>query len=108
MGGLAALPITAKGRFTDFPLITGHSGSVTDFCFSPFHSNVLSSGSEDGSVKLWSIPPQEELVPNYRLSKPSLTLGPLSVSIYVVLNNTQFTVYLTVKDRECTLSSVFR
>lgn len=40
----------------DFPLIRGHKALVTDLKFSPFDSSLLASSSEDGTVKLWSIP----------------------------------------------------
>lgn len=40
----------------NFPLIRGHTSPVTDLEFSPFDSGLLASSSEDGTVKLWSIP----------------------------------------------------
>jgi len=40
----------------DLPLLKGHSGQVTDFEFSPFNDNLLSTSSEDGTIKLWLIP----------------------------------------------------
>lgn len=40
----------------DFPLIRGHTAIVTDIKFSPFNSGLLATSSDDGTVKLWSIP----------------------------------------------------
>ncbi len=41
---------------SNFPLIRGHSAAVTDLKFSPFVNNLLASASEDGTVKIWTIP----------------------------------------------------
>lgn len=41
---------------SSFPLIRGHSAAVTDLKFSPFVNNLLASASEDGTVKIWTIP----------------------------------------------------
>jgi len=44
-------------RFTaTLPLISGHKGAIQDLDFSPFHENMLSTCSTDGSVKIWMIP----------------------------------------------------
>ena len=40
----------------DLPLIKGHARPVVDFNFSPFNDSLLATASEDGTVKLWSIP----------------------------------------------------
>lgn len=40
----------------EFPVIRGHTAPVTDLKFSPFNSGLLASASDDGTVKLWSIP----------------------------------------------------
>lgn len=40
----------------DLPLIKGHAGPVVDFDFSPFNDYLLSTASQDGTVKLWQIP----------------------------------------------------
>lgn len=40
----------------DLPLIKGHAGPVVDFDFSPFNDSLLSTASQDGTVKLWQIP----------------------------------------------------
>lgn len=79
VGALAVLPLDACGRFSGFPLITGHSAQVTDFNFSPFKSELLATGSDDCMVKLWNIPNQNELESGLRLTQSVLSLGPFSV-----------------------------
>lgn len=77
---MCVLPIDASGRFSSFPLISGHSGAVTDFSFSPFHNRLLATGSEDNFVKLWRIPGDSILQDDFHLTHPSSTLGPFVVS----------------------------
>jgi len=56
-GSLAVVPNSKIGRLPrDLPLISGHSGGVLDFEFSPFADNMLASVSEDMTVKIWNIP----------------------------------------------------
>ena len=40
----------------DIPLIRAHLQNVSDVRFSPFIPNLLSTSSDDGTVKLWQIP----------------------------------------------------
>lgn len=46
------------GRFEDgtSPIFKGHSGTVLDMEWSPFDDSLLATGSEDSTIKLWSIP----------------------------------------------------
>jgi coronin-1B/1C/6 len=46
------------GRFEDgtSPIIKGHSGAILDMEWSPFDESLLATGSEDSTIKLWSIP----------------------------------------------------
>lgn len=37
-------------------MINGHTGAVLDFDFNPFNDNIIASGSEDMTVKVWAIP----------------------------------------------------
>nr|XP_018900731.1 PREDICTED: coronin-7 isoform X1 [Bemisia tabaci]XP_018900732.1 PREDICTED: coronin-7 isoform X1 [Bemisia tabaci] len=54
---LAILPINDCGRKPkNMPLLYAHSDTVTDMDFSPFHDNLLATGSQDCMVKLWTIP----------------------------------------------------
>lgn len=56
-GALAVIPLTRTGRLPrDLPLITGHTGPILDFEFSPFDENMLLSASEDLTLKVWQIP----------------------------------------------------
>ena len=80
VGALAFLPLNACGRFSGFPLITGHSAQITDFSFSPFKSELLATGSDDCMVKLWDIPAEDRLEVELRLNQSVMNLGPLSVS----------------------------
>jgi coronin-1B/1C/6 len=36
--------------------VEGHTGSVLDFDFNPFDDSMFASGSEDTTIKIWSIP----------------------------------------------------
>ena len=38
------------------PFIGGHTASVLDFDFNPFHDQILASASEDQTIKIWGIP----------------------------------------------------
>lgn len=56
-GTLAVIPNTRYGRMPrDIPLLTGHTGGILDFEFSPFDDNMLLSCSEDMKLMLWQIP----------------------------------------------------
>ena len=37
-------------------MVTGHKGAVLDIAWCPFNDNVIASASEDGIVRVWSIP----------------------------------------------------
>ena len=51
---LAVFPSYKFGKFqADVKLIKGHKGNVTDVAFSPFAKQLLASGSEDATIKLW-------------------------------------------------------
>lgn len=41
---------------SNYPVISGHSAAVNDFDFNPFHDQIIASGSEDQTVKVWGIP----------------------------------------------------
>ena len=40
----------------DAPLVTGHKGAVLTIQWCPHHDDVIASGSEDCTVKVWQIP----------------------------------------------------
>lgn len=54
---LAVLPIDDSGRKPkNMPVLHGHTDTVNDLAFSPFHDNLLATGSQDSLVKIWHIP----------------------------------------------------
>lgn len=56
-GSLAILKHNQCGKIgADVPLLTGHTAQILDFRFHPFNENLIASGSEDATVKIWSIP----------------------------------------------------
>ena len=40
----------------DAPLVAGHKAAVLDIRFCPHNDDVIASGSEDCTVKVWQIP----------------------------------------------------
>ncbi|CAF1186176.1 unnamed protein product [Adineta ricciae] len=56
-GSFLVLLLSETGRVdVDHPRITGHRGPVVDLKFNPFNDNEIASCSDDGTVKVWSIP----------------------------------------------------
>jgi coronin-1B/1C/6 len=56
-GPIAVLALDKPGRFdTNLPTIAGHSGPVLDMEFNPFDDYMIATGSEDSTIKVWSIP----------------------------------------------------
>ncbi|CAM9533096.1 unnamed protein product [Ascophyllum nodosum] len=56
-GPFAVLPYNKPGRYDrGGPLVSGHTASVLDFDFNPFHEQLVASCSEDCTVKVWGIP----------------------------------------------------
>jgi len=37
------------------PVVNGHKAPVLDISFSPFHSNIMATASDDSSVKIWQL-----------------------------------------------------
>lgn len=55
-GAFIVLPLEKTGRLDlNVGKVTGHSGPVLDIKWNPFNDNVIASGSEDCTVKLWHI-----------------------------------------------------
>lgn len=42
--------------YCDIPLIRAHMRNINDVRFSPFITNLLSTASDDGTIKLWQVP----------------------------------------------------
>lgn len=57
-GPVAICSVDQPGRFEPgtSPVLGGHSGNVLDFDWNPFDDSMIATGSEDCSIKLWSIP----------------------------------------------------
>ncbi len=54
---MLVLPYSATGKLPrGYPLINGHSAAVYDTAWCPANDNLLATGSDDTTVKLWSIP----------------------------------------------------
>jgi len=56
-GGLfTVLPAGGTGKVgTSAPAFTGHSGGVLDVAFNPFNDNIIASGAEDATLRIWQI-----------------------------------------------------
>jgi len=56
-GSVGILDATKPGKLepTKVPLLTGHKGAVLDLAFSPFNDDILATGSEDTTIKIWSV-----------------------------------------------------
>ncbi|XP_053387812.1 coronin-1B-like isoform X2 [Mercenaria mercenaria] len=56
-GSFVVLPLSKTGRVDiNAPKVCGHAGGVLDIKWSPFHDDVIASGSDDCTVKVWQIP----------------------------------------------------
>ena len=56
-GAFLVIPLDKIGRIDrDVPLVTGHKAAVLDIAWCPHNDNVIASGSEDCTVKVWQIP----------------------------------------------------
>ncbi|XP_016939250.2 coronin-7 isoform X4 [Drosophila suzukii] len=54
---VAVLPLDDCGRKSKtMPLLHGHTDTVTDLKFSPFHDGLLATASQDCLVKVWHVP----------------------------------------------------
>jgi coronin-1B/1C/6 len=59
------------GRFEDgtSQIVKGHSGAVLDIDWSPFDDSMMATGSDDSTIKLWSIPDSWEPTDSNGLGK---------------------------------------
>ncbi|CAF0940629.1 unnamed protein product [Adineta ricciae] len=56
-GAFLVLPLEKVGRIDrEVPLVSGHKSAVLDIAWCPHNDNVIASGSEDCTVKIWQIP----------------------------------------------------
>lgn len=57
-GAFAVLPLDRPGKLPDvYPLARGHTATVLDTEWSPFHDDIVVSGSDDGTLGIWRIDP---------------------------------------------------
>ncbi|UZJ56353.1 hypothetical protein CBS101457_005673 [Exobasidium rhododendri] len=57
-GAFAVLPVDRSGKLPDiYPLCRGHTATVLDTAFSPFHEDIVVSGADDGTLGVWRIDP---------------------------------------------------
>lgn len=56
-GPVAVISLDKPGRMeTTIPAIAGHAAPVLDFEFNPFHDGIITTASEDTTIKVWGIP----------------------------------------------------
>ena len=56
-GAMVVCPLSKIGKFDNkMPKIIGHTGAIFDCDFNPFHEQLLATGSDDCSAKVWGIP----------------------------------------------------
>ncbi|XP_059149783.1 coronin-1A-like isoform X2 [Physella acuta] len=56
-GSFAILDVNRPGRVdVNCPKVCGHAGAVLDVKWSPFNDCIIASGSDDATVKVWTIP----------------------------------------------------
>lgn len=56
-GPVAIVDHSKPGRMDkDLPVIAGHKGHTNDFDFNPFNDQIIATGSEDTTIKIWTIP----------------------------------------------------
>eukprot|EP00514_Thraustochytrium_sp_LLF1b_P002945 CAMPEP_0184519094 /NCGR_PEP_ID=MMETSP0198_2-20121128/6438_1 /TAXON_ID=1112570 /ORGANISM="Thraustochytrium sp., Strain LLF1b" /LENGTH=442 /DNA_ID=CAMNT_0026909577 /DNA_START=276 /DNA_END=1604 /DNA_ORIENTATION=- len=56
-GSLAVHSLDEPGRLPPQPpVLDGHRGAVLDFEFNPMHDNLIATGGDDCTVKIWGIP----------------------------------------------------
>lgn len=71
-GAFLVLPLEKTGRIDrDAPLVVGHKAAVLDIQWCPHNDDIIASGSEDCTVKIWQIP-DEGLIRN--LEEPVVDL----------------------------------
>ena len=58
VGGCVGIfnPNTPSRIATEIPVLRGHSSYVSELKFNPFRPNMLATGSDDTTVKLWELP----------------------------------------------------
>jgi hypothetical protein len=72
-GCIGVFDSSKPGRISSStPIIRGHTSYVSDVKFNPFHLNMLATGSDDSSIKIWNLPEgglKEEMTEEAQLYK---------------------------------------
>ncbi|KAI1280679.1 Coronin-2B [Halotydeus destructor] len=56
-GSFTVIPVEHKGRLeVNYGRIDGHQGPVSDMKWCPFNDNVIATGSDDCTIKIWYVP----------------------------------------------------
>ncbi|XP_067652931.1 coronin-2B-like isoform X3 [Haliotis asinina] len=56
-GAFIVLPVNQGGRVdVNIPKVSGHAGAILDLKWNPFNNQIIASGSDDSTVKIWQIP----------------------------------------------------
>uniref|UniRef100_A0A5K3FS49 Coronin n=1 Tax=Mesocestoides corti TaxID=53468 RepID=A0A5K3FS49_MESCO len=56
-GGFTVIPIEKVGRMPNtLPMVAGHTAAVIDIQWCPHNNDIIASGSEDCTIKIWQIP----------------------------------------------------
>ena len=56
-GPFTVVPLNQPGPIPlNQPIFNGHTSAVLDFEFNPFHTQIISTASDDTTVKVWGIP----------------------------------------------------
>ncbi|CAM9152559.1 unnamed protein product [Ascophyllum nodosum] len=81
-GPVYVSPMSESGKVEpDCCLVNGHRAPVNSIAFSPFQSSLMATGSEDSTVKLWSLP--DEVLKGNNMSAEDatedLTFNPTAV-----------------------------
>jgi len=59
-GSFIVIPMEKVGRIDmNFPRVAGHKGAVLDLQWNPFNENIIASGSDDTTIKIWQLPDEE-------------------------------------------------
>lgn len=56
-GSFIVIPLHKPGKIEmEYPHVAGHKAGVLDIAWCPFNPNIIASGSDDCTVKVWEIP----------------------------------------------------
>ncbi|XP_039623427.1 coronin-1B-like isoform X2 [Polypterus senegalus] len=81
-GAFMVLPLSKTGRIDkSYPTVCGHTGPVLDIDWCPHNDEVIASGSEDCTVKVWQIPENGLVAP---LVEPVVSLEGHSKRVGIV------------------------